>query len=600
MEELLMTARIVLLHISDFHFGHDRTASKAERTNTLDGLMRDLNDLDDEWRPNCVCVSGDIGFAGRLADYEEAEVFFRKLLTLLKLDASRLILCPGNHDVNRTMARFNARPVGYDEADAVLQPAIFGGAAGLLTVAEHWCEPFFEYSEFCRRLGSAQFKLGFWDNYLVGTVDLLGARFLSINSSWFSKDNEDKGKLFLGLPQLQLLQSGGQLPSEDLLDSVLPIIGLVHHPPEYLHEGEINGVNRSSSFNFVCNRVHVLLTGHTHAKVCKPNKLQEAWHFAGGASYASATHPNFFRLIRLHDCYIDHRAFEFDRDGTNNVWSEYKLRSSRQEYQSAWCAAPISAMSIPIGIADSMPPARDIVRLEASILTDIIRNGGQCDKQIVCATLALQFSVVPQVIDYVIEQMQIDGLVRTERSRLFINTGSEDDLLVALEVLYQHGSGTVNDVISGLIPVLEPLALAVVLKFLFERFQLSFHEYFALAGALVSTVGVVNIAFLNSFTEALADEFRKSGAEYDVYSELISSFSHAEDLDIEIGELEYFRSDKLAFVFAGKAFVSADLYWEGGADATSFHETFPATFIGSLDSNGLSASFDVVVASYFE
>lgn len=94
----------VLLHISDLHFGWEGSASQGEdRTLCLRGLLQCLRDLDDSWKPTVVCVTGDIGWRGAVEDYRNAREWLLELLTELKLTPSSLLLCPGNHDSDRSM-----------------------------------------------------------------------------------------------------------------------------------------------------------------------------------------------------------------------------------------------------------------------------------------------------------------------------------------------------------------------------------------------------------------------------------------------------------------------------------------------------------------
>ena len=58
-------ADLTLLHLTDLHFGWDRdTVQAAERQLVLDRLIDSLAALRDDWRPDVVCVGGDVGWKG--------------------------------------------------------------------------------------------------------------------------------------------------------------------------------------------------------------------------------------------------------------------------------------------------------------------------------------------------------------------------------------------------------------------------------------------------------------------------------------------------------------------------------------------------------
>ena len=53
--------QIVILHISDLHFGWGgQEKERAERDLALNGLLNQLRALEKDWAPHLICVSGDI------------------------------------------------------------------------------------------------------------------------------------------------------------------------------------------------------------------------------------------------------------------------------------------------------------------------------------------------------------------------------------------------------------------------------------------------------------------------------------------------------------------------------------------------------------
>jgi len=97
--------KVNILHLSDLHFGIEPSQERpettlAQRKNALEELIKGLKGIDDDWQPDIVAISGDIGWAGCETDYKEARKWIEKdLLMALGLSVDDLIVCAGNHDI---------------------------------------------------------------------------------------------------------------------------------------------------------------------------------------------------------------------------------------------------------------------------------------------------------------------------------------------------------------------------------------------------------------------------------------------------------------------------------------------------------------------
>lgn len=100
----------VVLHLSDLHFGH---AGDANRKIALNALRQTLQQVDNDWLPTLVCISGDLGWKALRDDYGLAKQWVVELLELLKLTPEDLVLCPGNHDIVRGFATLEAHVVEH-------------------------------------------------------------------------------------------------------------------------------------------------------------------------------------------------------------------------------------------------------------------------------------------------------------------------------------------------------------------------------------------------------------------------------------------------------------------------------------------------------
>ncbi len=289
-----------ILHITDLHFGTDRTvADKDERKLALNALISTAQGLDPIWAPSVVCVSGDLAFAGQKSDYVEFGEWITRLLNALKLGVDRLVVCPGNHDIERALASTFARPSTPEEADQCLS----------IPMPAHYEKAFGNYTEFCKTFGISSFSFGGQESYLTGVRVLDGVHFVCMNSSWFCRDNTDHQNLWIGLGLLRHLEANGQWP-----DRGVPCVGLLHHPREDFNVNEIHAYgNRPNTYDYLCQRCDILLSGHTHGEVREPDQIAgRALVFTGGATYVDTEYNNSFQVLRLEGSSLTYRAFAFD------------------------------------------------------------------------------------------------------------------------------------------------------------------------------------------------------------------------------------------------------------------------------------------------
>ena len=95
-----------LFHLSVIHFGRDKDPrlEKEDFTNKdkiLDELIQTMKTISPENKPDHVLVTGDIAWKGKKQEFDEALVWFRRLLEILDLSGKDISFCVGNHDINR-------------------------------------------------------------------------------------------------------------------------------------------------------------------------------------------------------------------------------------------------------------------------------------------------------------------------------------------------------------------------------------------------------------------------------------------------------------------------------------------------------------------
>lgn len=305
----------VILHISDLHFGLERGAEVTgldKRELVLSHLIQYVKTLSEDWKPDIICISGDIGYGGKKEDYNKATKWIENLLGAVHLTPEDLIVCAGNHDVDRGV-RGISYPHDANDADETLG----------LPIPEHILKKFEEYSIFCESFGIPPVEIHDWKNHLVGTRTIKGLQFVVLNSSWFCRGNHDKGNLWVGLPQVRALEVDGALMFGDRKS---PCITIVHHPRDWLDESEHSSyafTNRPATMDYLASRCSLILTGHTHGPNRPPDKIAaSAWHVTAGATFDNAGHFNNFSLMQVSSEGFVLRQFEYDPRAINQPWAQ--------------------------------------------------------------------------------------------------------------------------------------------------------------------------------------------------------------------------------------------------------------------------------------
>lgn len=228
-----------VLHLSDLHCGR---GDREEFRLRVDALIRDLGGL--QVSPDLLVVSGDVAFSGQPEEYELAlEDFFTPLVNRFGLAQDRIIVCPGNHDIDRA------------KIDDVVRDGIaarLGDTNSAQTLLEdrRYLEPQQEaFLDFMTRLtGNREHNAYFGRCVSVNRIRVgLGV----FDSSWACTGDETYQRVFLTLAQVQDVAS--------ILDGCDLRIALLHHPLDWFHPSEQEIVQQD-----LRSRFDALLVGHKH------------------------------------------------------------------------------------------------------------------------------------------------------------------------------------------------------------------------------------------------------------------------------------------------------------------------------------------------
>ena len=89
------------LHLSDFHF---KETEKWSQDVVLHSLLTDVSNRYSNHDPiDFIFITGDLAFSGKCEEYLIVEDFLNQLLKNTGVPADRLLIVPGNHDINRNI-----------------------------------------------------------------------------------------------------------------------------------------------------------------------------------------------------------------------------------------------------------------------------------------------------------------------------------------------------------------------------------------------------------------------------------------------------------------------------------------------------------------
>ncbi|PHY21508.1 metallophosphoesterase [Caulobacter sp. BP25] len=249
-----------LAHLSDIHFSNH--ASKIGFNPDRDvrsELKRDLADQVKKRGPlDAILVTGDIAFAGKREEYQDAAAWLDELCDAGECSRSSVFVCTGNHDIDQAVLKANSAiqdmhdairrgPTHYDRDSALMRRLEQPEVRNLLYA------PLREYNEFAARYecsffgGNESFA---WDRDLqLNDGSIL--RIRGLNSALLSGLSDREKSLFLGT-------NAWTMPRHDGVEYLC----MSHHPPNWLQDGR--------EFEVGLDRARIQLFGHEHDQRITP------------------------------------------------------------------------------------------------------------------------------------------------------------------------------------------------------------------------------------------------------------------------------------------------------------------------------------------
>ncbi len=291
--------RLRILHITDLHMRDEKSEPGAWRRGRVLGAEweKNLAAIVQDGPLDLICFTGDLVQAGKPNEYAALTTFVDDLLARTGVARERLFVVPGNHDIDRSLAKTawkQLRALGETEAEALSR--WMAGERAPPRLRKNYCD------EILQRQGAyrAWVRDGLRRPELLPTpgqhprlgyrvsLRLPGRPFdvqvIGLDSAWLAGDDGDARKLRLTEDQIGYLAR--DLPGFRL--------ALVHHPLGELADGE-------ACRDLLASRVDLLLRGHLHetrlALWSEPDS--ELREVATGCLYQSDTYANGCTVLEL-------------------------------------------------------------------------------------------------------------------------------------------------------------------------------------------------------------------------------------------------------------------------------------------------------------
>lgn len=241
---------LVFIHLSDIHFRASEKGAADRNADLRNEILLDLRrQMTHLHRYDGILVTGDIAFAGREDEFRIARRWLDVLCEHLEVDTRNVLVTPGNHDVDRTLAdrpevsalRSQIRAAEGERLQAELTAAVTDPNSRLF-------EPIAEFNNFARPFGCDVLPdRPFWERrFALNDGSYLCVR--GMTSTWVSGtgDNVNSHRMALGGIQCALQREDG-----------LEYLTMAHHPPSWL-------LDHDEVSRYLNTRARVQLYGHKH------------------------------------------------------------------------------------------------------------------------------------------------------------------------------------------------------------------------------------------------------------------------------------------------------------------------------------------------
>ncbi|HEX8843661.1 MAG TPA: metallophosphoesterase [Pyrinomonadaceae bacterium] len=276
------------LHLSDVHFEAPTSGTKKNywsQDKVKESFIKQLPGIltKADLKPDFVFFTGDIASSGKKEEYDIANEFLSKLRHALpKRNDTRILLVPGNHDVDRDVVKRYPREEDFAKSFLKTNDSVFQ----YLHSPQH--EPdrqrmlerqqnFFDFSLRCKPYGQPDLNHKYFFTSIFTHQDVkIGVA--GLNSAWRASSDKDRYNLVLGVPQFDTAV-------RDLENTDLKLL-LMHHPPDsdwFITPDMLYQRSNIEKFDFI-------LRGHEHDPYSEMSPFKgkkQYFRISAGALYSS-------------------------------------------------------------------------------------------------------------------------------------------------------------------------------------------------------------------------------------------------------------------------------------------------------------------------
>ncbi|MGH3973757.1 MAG: metallophosphoesterase, partial [Pseudonocardiaceae bacterium] len=234
---------VTILHVSDTQFGQYHRFGEGVES-LASQLIYDLRDIVGRQVPqvDLILISGDIAERGLAEEYDQARAFIDQLCEFAGLKLDRVVVVPGNHDVNWDLSK-----AYFSECRAYKR-----------NPREPYTRKWLFYQRFVAELHGEE---AFTEDqpYRLHRFDDLGIVIAGLNSTWRESHRKEDHYGCCGMEQLRWF--------EDQLRGVTGMarIGLVHHNARRKALADNENLRDFDDLDrILAPHLDLLLHGHTH------------------------------------------------------------------------------------------------------------------------------------------------------------------------------------------------------------------------------------------------------------------------------------------------------------------------------------------------
>lgn len=255
-----------ILHVTDLHY-NSQSFQKFTQSNMIDKLFEYLESL--QKKIDLVIFSGDLVFKGNdYLEFERAQAaFIDRLCESLNLSSENIILCAGNHDMDRSYKskslenRFESEITNLDKLYSFFREKDIDYCNSIKTTENYnlFANNFYDKSE--HNLVNELYSIH------KRNIDGKELAIISLNSSWRSVDDTSNGKLLFPIHLL-----------EEALFEVKKFqckFLVLHHPIHWFRD-----YNQAKLQELIYKNCNIMFSGHIHESEITTHYKQKNGIFA--------------------------------------------------------------------------------------------------------------------------------------------------------------------------------------------------------------------------------------------------------------------------------------------------------------------------------